>query len=68
MQDQDPEAHGQFWNFLHDKNTSIVIMIIGNMIGGFAQGLLWTAQGEYVSLCASEETKGFYFGYFWTNF
>jgi hypothetical protein len=27
--------------------------------------LLWVAQGEYVSNCASESTKGFYFGHFW---
>lgn len=40
-------------------------MILGSIIGGFGQGWLWTAQGEYVSLCAKEETKGFYFGFFW---
>lgn len=41
-------------------------MIAGSVIGGYGQAILWTAQGEYVSLCAKEETKGFYFGFFWT--
>lgn len=35
------------------------------MIVGFGMGVLWVAQGEYVSLCATEETKGFYFAHFW---
>ena len=40
-------------------------MYIGNVIVGFGAALLWVSQGEYVSSCASEETKGFYFGHFW---
>ena len=43
MKDEDPQSHGAFWNFLFDRNTNIVILIAGNMIGGLAQALLWTA-------------------------
>jgi len=27
--------------------------------------LLWVAEGKYISECATETTKGFYFSYFW---
>ena len=26
---------------------------------------MWISQGEYISLCATEKTQGFYFSYFW---
>jgi MFS family permease len=38
------------------------------MLNGFGAGILWTAQGEYVTECATEETKGFYFSYFFIIF
>ena len=41
-------------------------MLLASCISGFTTGLLWTSQGVYISNCATEETKGFYFGFFWT--
>ena len=41
------------------------ILIVGNLIAGFGAALIWVAQGDYISLCSTESTKGFYFGYFW---
>lgn len=38
------------------------------MGSGLGQALLWIAQGEYIGLCATEATQGFYFGYFWGMF
>jgi MFS family permease len=38
------------------------------MLNGFGAGLLWVAQGEYVTNCATDETKGFYFSYFFIIF
>lgn len=32
---------------------------------GAGQGIIWVAQGEYVSLCATEDTKGFYYAMYW---
>ena len=26
---------------------------------------MWVAQGEYMTMCTTSATKGFYFGYFW---
>lgn len=40
-------------------------MYVGNTIVGFGAALIWVAQGEFISICANEETKGFYFGHFW---
>ena len=41
------------------------ILIAGNLVAGFGAALIWVAQGDYISLCSSKGTKGFYFGYFW---
>ena len=40
-------------------------LIVGSMASGFGQALMWIAQGEYIGLCATEKTQGFYFSYFW---
>ena len=36
------------------------------ILNGFGASILWTAQGEYVSRCGNVESKGFFFGYFWS--
>ena len=52
-------------SFFYSKDTCVVILIIGNFLTGVGQGILWVAQGEYVGLCATEETKGFYYALYW---
>lgn len=42
-----------------------VINIFISAISGFFGSLLWVGEGTYISECATEETKGFYFSYFW---
>ena len=37
-------------------------------INGAGAGILWTAQGKYVSECACDANQGFYMGYFWAFF
>lgn len=39
--------------------------LIISAVSGFFGSLLWVAEGKYISDCATEETKGFYFSYFW---
>lgn len=41
------------------------MLFLSNAICGIGVAMIWIPQGEYMSLCASEDTKGFYFGYFW---
>jgi hypothetical protein len=60
--DKDQSA---FMKFLTSQNVCITICFIGSILAGFGQAVLWVAQGEYMSSCATEETKGFFFGYFW---
>jgi predicted MFS family arabinose efflux permease len=42
------------------------ILIISVILNGIGASLIWVAQGEYFSKCATEQTKGFYFGLFWS--
>jgi phosphotransferase system glucose/maltose/N-acetylglucosamine-specific IIC component len=54
-----------WYSFLANKTFVEVALVISSIISGLGMAFIWIAQGEYVALCASEETKGFYFGYFW---
>lgn len=42
-----------------------VVNIIISAASGFMGSILWVAEGKYISECATDETKGFYFSYFW---
>jgi hypothetical protein len=35
---------------------------------GIGSATIWVAQGKYISDCATENTKGFYYGYFWAYY
>lgn len=35
------------------------------MISGFGGSFIWVAQGDYLAKCATESSKGFYYGYYW---
>jgi hypothetical protein len=43
--------------------TTLVIIL--SILNGFGQAIQWVGQGTYISNCATEETKGFFFSYFW---
>lgn len=48
------------------SQSSIKIIIsLAAACSGLGSALIWIAQGEYSSDCATEETEGFYYGYFW---
>jgi len=48
------------------RNFVITILYVGQVITGLGQSMIWVAQGEYISLCATDDTRGFYFGLFWS--
>lgn len=52
-------------SFLTSKRFVVAFLYFTNIISGFGQAIIWVAQGEYVSLCANEYTKGFFFALFW---
>jgi len=37
-------------------------------ICGIGNSLVWPAQGKYIADCANEDTKGFFYGYFWAYY
>ncbi len=39
---------------------------MASVIDGSGNALLWVAQGKYISDCACEEKKGFFFSLFYT--
>jgi len=43
--------------------TAAVILL--SCLNGLGQAIQWVGQGKYMSDCATEETKGFFFSYFW---
>jgi hypothetical protein len=51
------------WYYSESFYTTTNLII--SAVSGFLGSLLWVAEGKYISDCASEETKGFYFSYFW---
>lgn len=42
------------------------VILITAWFNGFGQGVAQPASGKYISDCATEKTKGFYFAYFWS--
>ena len=43
-----------------------VLNTFGAFISGIASAFLWIASGTYIARCATHDTKGFYYGYFWS--
>ena len=52
------------YSFLFDDTVILAILYTGTFMTGFGVALTAVVQGEYISSCATERTKGFYFGYF----
>ena len=40
-------------------------MLISAGINGLGASILWVGQGKYITSCANEENKGFFFSLFW---
>ncbi len=51
----------------HHTLTSSLILVTA-ALNGFGAGILWVAQSAYVTSCATPDTKGFYFSYFFIIF
>ena len=52
-------------HFFTSKRFVVPFLFISHIIAGFGQAIIWVAHGEYISLCATDETKGFFFALFW---
>jgi len=51
---------------LTNDTLNRAIMIFAACLNGFGATILWVAQGEYINRCSNEESKGFFFGFFWS--
>ena len=52
-------------NFLVSNGFVGVLTTILSFINGFGEGIAQPASGKYISDCATERSKGFFFAYFW---
>lgn len=64
LSDPDTE-HSSFVKYITKDSVCIFICYLGSILGGLGQSLFWVAEGEYMAMCGTEKTAGFYFGYFW---
>jgi MFS family permease len=51
-------------SFLFNRTFIIVLTFFSAAVDGFGAGILWVAQGNYISECATDDNKGFFFGLF----
>jgi MFS family permease len=45
--------------------VTVIILMVTSVLAGLGQAFTSVVSCEYISNCATENTKGFYFGYFW---
>eukprot|EP00347_Sterkiella_histriomuscorum_P023537 403334265 len=57
--------HGQNENFLFSYTFVTMITVFTSFLNGFGGGINQPASGKFISDCATERTKGFFFAYFW---
>eukprot|EP00347_Sterkiella_histriomuscorum_P004639 403359690 len=48
-----------------NKDFIYTMILFCAAVNGMGAGIIWTAQGNYVSSCATDENKGFFFSYFY---
>ena len=51
-----------------NKTLIEYLIVLTGAINGFGAGILWVAQGKFISECACDENKGFFNSFFWCFF
>ena len=41
------------------------LLLICATINGLGAAIIWVAEGSYVASCATQKTRGFFYGFFW---
>jgi len=58
--------HLQDNSWYYDTPFVYSVILVTSVANGFAMGIVQPASGNYIAECATEETKGFYFAFFWS--
>ena len=53
-------------NFFLSNGFVYTVILLASMSNGFGQGISQPSSGTYISECATERTKGFFFAFFWS--
>jgi MFS family permease len=53
-------------NFFLSKGFVFPVILITSLANGFGEGIAQPASGKFIADCATENTKGFYFAFFWS--
>ncbi|CDW81164.1 major facilitator superfamily protein [Stylonychia lemnae] len=53
-------------NFFFSQSFVTILTIYVSFLNGFGGGINQPASGKYISDCATENTKGFFFAFFWS--
>jgi len=65
IQSVDEAGTSWFHQMLMNKPFIVAILVATSFGGGIGMSFTAQIQGEYITLCSTEKTKGFYFGYVW---
>ena len=52
-------------SFFYSQGFIWTITILTTFVNGFGQGIAQPASGTFISDCATERSKGFFFAFFW---
>ncbi len=52
-------------NFFFSAFFVYIVTIFTSFFNGFGEGIAQPASGKFISDCATESSKGFFFAYFW---
>jgi len=53
-------------NFFLSTGFVYTVILLASLLNGFGQGVSQPSSGTYISDCATERTKGFFFALFWS--
>ena len=52
-------------SFIYSSGFIWIVTIVTTFVNGFGQGIAQPASGTFISDCATERSKGFFFAFFW---
>lgn len=52
-------------NFFFSYAFVFILTVFTSFFNGFGEGVAQPASGKFISDCATERSKGFFFAYFW---